>query len=153
MKGEIRLPFYKKSFSRNIFLVFWVVGFLLGVLFFFVLSAPGHLSVNRPSLLSIALCHLTPIVLALHFIQQGNKSSLNILLTVKGFLLGYSVCLLHKIGPLVLFSQYCCDLILLWLCIPDDVYSAANSRASHRSGIVGGFIICLIDYILFSSVL
>ena len=147
------MPFYKKSVSQFAFLVFWIVGIILGAFFFSLISTPSHLTANSPSFLSLVICHFLPIVMALHFIQQGSQSLLNILLIVKGFLLGYSVCLLQTIGPLVLFSQYCCDLILLWICIPDCVFSSANPRTTHRSGLICGFTICLLDFFLFRSLL
>lgn len=147
------MSFYKKSFSQYTFLVFWIVGIVLGAFFFLLISSPVYLSPNSPSFLSLIICHFIPIVTALHFIQQGRHSLLNILLTVKGFLLGYSVCLLQMIGPLVLFSQYCCDLILLWICIPDCLLSSDNPRTTHRSGLICGFTICLLDFFLLRSLL
>lgn len=133
----------------------WIISFSLGCLF--ANSVDISLSVvSDPSFFHLLCVNLLPLFISIFSLRYHICPIIFLIIGSKAFLFGFCHSALYVIssgyylfGMSLLFSQCCCDVLLLWLCYTSRHINRCTFRRRVLQVIISCFLISLVDYWIF----
>ena len=155
--------FYKRyrCIFRVVFLAFfWTASLIYGVYFSAkdpsVVSLMRLLPYSQVSIVGLIVVSILPLLISIVFVYYRKPIVIYTILICKGFLSGYCIgglALVYCsagwiIDILLLFSDSCITLILLWFWYRYLVRNECNLKRDGAVAFVLSFLVCLIDHFI-----